>query len=1006
MQRAPVNILHAVDTYLAVFARLVALALLIVSLPAEAIDLSRKPSQLTERHWTKANGLPAEFIWGLYQSEAGYLWLATDAGVARFDGLKFETFSTATHDAFLSNDIREVTGGPVGTIWAASVGGGLLRIRGREVTRFDRETGLVSDAVYSVLVAKNGDTWVGTASGGCVLRETATQCWSEDDGMTPGRIVRLAEDQHGHIWFASATSGVSVFDGEQMRMFGAADGMRAGGVTVIVADPELNMLVATLDGAYYRADIDGLQRIDNVGIPADAKPFNGLRDRDGNILISMLGSIWQFRPDARRLDSTAGDIGYVTDLLEDADGQVWASASTGLYQFRAGLFTPLGAPEGVSDQTFVVANGGDGSVWTGTEAAGLFHVYPDGRARQLTTADGLPHNGVSSVMVDPDGAVWAGTYGGGLVVIRDNEIVRAINSEHGLIGAQVGAIFRDRDGTVWVGTNAGLNRLSDDGVTATLTVEDGLLADLVRDIRQDAEGRLLLSGDNGLTIVSPDSLEVIGGIDGSQGLSNYAISTTYVDASGVIWIGGRSSGLLRLDGDALFQFNASHNVTLTSVMTIVEDDQGFFWLGGRDGIARIPRAELDAVALGKRDRVSASSYSVNDGLRATRVSGGYQAAATRNDDGTLWFATTKGLVFVDPKNVSDTASPAAIDIEAVRADGAAISMSADSSYRIPAGTQTVQIDYTVPSINASDSLRFHYRIGNNRWQSAEDRRTAFFTTLPPRNNKFEVAVRYAGQPYLGDRGQKIAIDLFVEPLWYQTRIAIVLTIIATMLLIWGGYHFSLRYYRLRHRHLEALVDQRTAALQNALSEVRAMSRIDILTGVANRRSFEERMREEWSRAIRKHLPVTMMMIDIDHFKQFNDSAGHQEGDHCLTAVAQALKNSVRDEDFVARYGGEEFAVLLSGTDVEQMCRIGKRLQEGVRALDLHHPGLPDGGTVTVSAGFASAHPDDGDDAEELIRRADAALYRAKEQGRDRVVVDQLDGTDSLTITGAIRLEAG
>lgn len=1005
MPRAPGKTLHRLDTLLAGAVRLSALVLLALSFPADAIDLDRKPSQLTERHWTKSNGLPAEFIWSLHQSEAGYLWLATDAGLARFDGLNFLTFSSKTHEAFLSNDIRDVTEGPVGTIWAASVGGGLLKVRGKQVTRYDRDSGLVSDAVYSVLVARNGDTWVGTASGACVLRDTRIRCWTEEDGLIPGRIIGLAEDQHGDVWFASANSGVSSFDGERMRRFGIAEGVEPGGIAVIIPDPQLNMLVVTLNGAYYGGDATGLHRITDVGVPADAKPFSGLRDSDGNILISMLGSIWQYSPVARRLDNATRDIGYVTGLLEDSDGQLWASSSTGLYQFRAGLFTPLGEPEGVSNQTFVLANGVDESVWVGTEAAGLFQVYPDGRVRQFTTENGLPYNAVSSVMVDDDGSVWAGTFGGGIVILRDGVVARAIGKEHGLVGGQVGAMYRDREGIVWVGTNAGLNRLDGFEVTATLTVEDGLLADLVRDIREDSQRRLLLSGDNGLTIVSPETLEVTSVIDRSRGLSNYAISTTHVDDDGVIWIGGRSSGLLRLEGERLFQFDASHNVTLSSVMTIVEDERGYFWLGGRDGIVRMSRAELNAVANHQRASASAKVFSVNDGLRATRVSGGYQSAATQANDGKLWFATTGGLAVADPANVSEEMLPARIDIEAVRADGQAIAASADGRFRIPAGTQTVQIDYAVPSINAAESLRFHYRIGDNRWQSAEERRTAFFTSLPPRSNTFEVAVRFAGQPYLGDRGRNAVIDLFVEPLWYQTRLAAISFAATLLLCLWGGYRFTLRYYRLRQRHLERLVDERTSALQSALSEVRALSRIDMLTGVANRRSFEERMREEWSRAIRKHQPVTMMMIDIDHFKQFNDSAGHQEGDHCLTAVAQALRGSVRDEDFVARYGGEEFAVLLSGTDIGQMCRIGKRLQEGVRALGLLHPGLPNGGYVTVSAGFATAHPDDGDDSEELIRRADDALYRAKEQGRDRVVVDHLDGTDSLTITGAIRVES-
>lgn len=959
--------------------------MLIIAAPvAHSADLNRQASQLTVRHWTKSDGLPAEFIWSVHQAESGFLWLATDTGLARFDGHQFKTFGSATHAEFRSNDIREIAEGPADTIWAASVGGGLLRLRGNTITRFDRDDGLASDALYSVLVAENGDVWAGTASGACRLRSASFRCWSQSDGMAGGRIVRLAEDAQNRIWFASITDGVSVFDGETVTSFGAEDGL-TGGATVLLADPERNMLIGALSGGYFQATPERISQLVDVTIPSELKPFNGIVDREGNTLISMLGGIWQFEPETRRLDNPDNDIGYVTDLFEDRDGQLWAATSTGLYQYSAGPFTPYGDPEGVANQTFVVASDDDQSVWTGTEASGLFHVYASGEVEQYTTDDGLPMNAVSALMVDADGTLWIGTFGRGLAVLRDGEIVHTMDSEDGLAGDQVGSIYRDRSGSLWVGTNAGLNRLAGYEITATLTVEEGLLNNLVRDVREDGAGRLLVSGDNGVTVVSPTNLEILDRLDSSKGLTNYTISTTYVDARGVIWIGGRSGGLLRLQGDELFAFNADHNVRQTSVMTIVEDQQNHLWLGGRDGIVRIARSQLDEVAASERDSVIATSFSGRDGLRATRVSGGYQSPATLASDGKVWFATTGGLAAIDPAKLNAQPAPLPISIEAVRADGQTLIQRSDNTFRIPAGTQSVQIDYAVPSINNAESLRFFYRMGDAPWQDAHDRRTAFFTSLPPRHQSFEVAVSYDGQPFSSDTEHKTTMALFVEPLWYQTHIARALALVSIALTLWLGYLFALRYYRRRQKHLEQLVDERTAALRDALSEVRAMSRIDPLTGIANRRALEERLEEIWAAAVRYQTPVTVMMIDIDHFKPYNDAAGHQEGDRCLTLVAQSLQASVRTEDFVARYGGEEFSVLLMGSDIDAMHGVAHRMQRGVRELKIAHPGLEPGSIVTISAGFATSEPTPGDSAEALMRRADQALYLAKEQGRDRVV---------------------
>ncbi|MEM9387976.1 MAG: diguanylate cyclase [Pseudomonadota bacterium] len=185
--------------------------------------------------------------------------------------------------------------------------------------------------------------------------------------------------------------------------------------------------------------------------------------------------------------------------------------------------------------------------------------------------------------------------------------------------------------------------------------------------------------------------------------------------------------------------------------------------------------------------------------------------------------------------------------------------------------------------------------------------------------------------------------------------------------------------------------QMTRQLQAALYEVRELSLKDALTGLANRRHFEERFAEVWASAIQHKNPVGLVMVDVDHFKQLNDAAGHQEGDRYLISVANALQASVRREDLAARYGGEEFAVLLTGPSDADMWRIAHRLHCCVRELALPHPGLAPGRTVTASAGVAIADPLEGDKPESLIRIADEALYRAKAQGRDRTVVGQRSG---------------
>jgi diguanylate cyclase (GGDEF)-like protein len=185
---------------------------------------------------------------------------------------------------------------------------------------------------------------------------------------------------------------------------------------------------------------------------------------------------------------------------------------------------------------------------------------------------------------------------------------------------------------------------------------------------------------------------------------------------------------------------------------------------------------------------------------------------------------------------------------------------------------------------------------------------------------------------------------------------------------------------LENQALVALLSDKTLQLEE-------MVRVDGLTGIANRVRFDEALQREWRRAHRVRGPVAVLMIDVDHFKRFNDHYGHAEGDECLKAVARALEDNVRGEatDVLARYGGEEFAAVLGDTDLEAAREIAERLRAEVEALGIPHADSPVTAHVTISIGVASRQPSDPDSAVALVQSADHKLYRAKEAGRNQVV---------------------
>ena len=188
-----------------------------------------------------------------------------------------------------------------------------------------------------------------------------------------------------------------------------------------------------------------------------------------------------------------------------------------------------------------------------------------------------------------------------------------------------------------------------------------------------------------------------------------------------------------------------------------------------------------------------------------------------------------------------------------------------------------------------------------------------------------------------------------------------------------------------NRELQVLVEERTQALEKANERLQLISNTDALTGIANRRHFDQALAHEWARAQRSHAPVAVIMLDVDAFKHFNDQYGHLAGDKCLQALALTLAQSGgrREGDLVARFGGEEFVVLLPAADAQMAMDVAHQIQHAIQALALPHEGAPFG-IVTVSFGVATVVPQRDQAPEELVRRADLAMYRAKQGGRNRI----------------------
>lgn len=242
--------------------------------------------------------------------------------------------------------------------------------------------------------------------------------------------------------------------------------------------------------------------------------------------------------------------------------------------------------------------------------------------------------------------------------------------------------------------------------------------------------------------------------------------------------------------------------------------------------------------------------------------------------------------------------------------------------------------------------------------------------------------------------------------WRHTML--VLRLGALGLLLWVGGTYSRRLQQeldeqvrlrgeitLANQGLETKVQQRTAELQAANQQLEIASNTDGLTGLSNRHKFDQVWAQEWQRAVRQGLPLAVVMIDVDHFKTYNDHFGHPAGDECLRRLAAVLARSVRRAgELAARYGGEEFVVVLPGVDENGALQEAERIRTEVFQLGIPHGGSSAAPVVTVSLGVAARVPQRAEGLYQLLQEADDALYQAKNSGRNRVRVGQAKSISS------------
>ncbi|MEO6064972.1 MAG: two-component regulator propeller domain-containing protein, partial [Lysobacterales bacterium] len=787
--------------------------------PVAALDPDKRITQYVRDSWSVGDGLPAYSVTAIAQSQAGYLWVSTPQGLARFDGVRFAVFDRRTSPE-LAKDISVIASDSAENLWIGTLGGGLVRLRdGRFVSITERQ-GLAGDRVVALTVASDGDVWVGGYGGvsqirnGRVLRTLGAKDGLAGDPVTS--ILLQADGQH-----LIATLG-GLYRLQRGRVVphptdparGNASGKTQpppsessqGGAFAAIRDlyrmRDNSVMARTIEGALARVTPDGFAPWSVPGLPQAATIRGLLEDRDGNLWIGT-DQHGLFRSHEGRTESfTVKDglpEGRVRNLFEDRAGDLWVgSPEGGLYRFRDGSFSTWGRPEAFgSNVVYPVLEDARGVVWVGT-LGGL--VRMEGTAvRNLTTADGLPDNEIGALHESSArSGLWVGTWNAGLFRLENDRVAASLTSRDGLPSNRVHAVLEDRRGDLWIGTTGGGLARYANGEMRVYAQAQGLAGDFVATLLEDRTGALWVGTDHGISLLRDGSIVPVPGV----AAITVDVGVLYEDDRGVLWIGTVGQGLYRWQNGRLTSYAGVPGFPDDTIYWMLEDAQQRFWFSSNRGIYTVDRAQLDEIASGRRSRIVATRYGLSDGLRSLEGNSGSQPAGWRGRDGRLWFPTMAGVSVVDPSRLGDRAKPPAVTIESLLADDRRMPLGA--SHQLPAGTRRIDIRYTAPTLTAPERTRFRVALDgfDEEWNDVGPRRVAHFTNLEPGAYRFRVT---AGDDIGFAGARETTLGFSILPRYYQTWWFHLLVALTTIAAMWTLYYLRMTWLKsqnavLRERH--------------------------------------------------------------------------------------------------------------------------------------------------------------------------------------------------------------
>lgn len=766
--------------------------------------------------WTGDNGLLSNNLTSVFQASDGFLWISTNNGLMRFDGMHLDVYNQDVIPFLATDAFYRVYEDKSHTLWFASRGSGIVKYTNNVFSQHLPGNKLIPKSLRTMLIQEDGMIWLGSDNRGLIgIRDTVVTRIS--DPLLDGVIIMTIEQGPDNSLFIGTNSrGLLQYKNGKIESIPVND-LTGFSVNSIKRADDGKLYIGTTEGLFIKdhdkiASVDFLQNIQVNHIIIDDYKTVWIGTERGLARINDRYGVRDFLRSGR---SFAG--AHITSLFFDKEGSLWMSTGkSGLLRLKETMIRNYSEINGLSvDRVNVVTQGPDGKYYVCLDD-GFVNVIDKGKISPLQIHLKAWNESVRDMLVEEDGTCWIGSYNG--LLKKKGNVEKLYTTQDGLSSNAIRRIFRDRKGVMWIGTRTGgIMRMEHGRITRIHNRSNGLSSDYILAIEEDTNGRIIVgTHSGGLNIINKDGeTEVYHVTNDDDGV---LVFNVHIDEDGEMWL-ATSVGLYHFSytTKVFTKLAITDVVKGESYFDWVEDDRGSIWIPTNIGIIELFKSDVQAFLKKEMESIRSKLYNNFDGMRNKECTGATRSMLASN--GEVWVPTIEGICVVNPQHKGINTIVPPVYVTEVATDKV-VTLN-PTKVNIPPGNFRLTIKFTSLSLLAPNKVKFRYKLenGNDEWVDLKGTsRTVDYTNLAPGKYRFTV-IASNNDGIWNERG--VTLPIVVEPFFYQTAWFYILLIFLLVLLLYGIYKWRVNAVEQKNSELIKVNSELDRFVYSASHDLRA-----------------------------------------------------------------------------------------------------------------------------------------------------------------------------------------